>query len=94
MPIHAFSRYGGARRRMALMRDVFPWTATAAARPRARPRAAAFAPWSMPGCSAPATGWCSPAASTYGFRGATNTLRLLQVGEDGKAEGGGYWGEL
>ncbi len=38
VPIHAFSRRGGARAVMALMRDVFPWITTAAARPRAKPR--------------------------------------------------------
>ena len=87
VPIHAFSRHGGARRRMALMRDVFPWdydsrgqTPREAARGSVRTLVDA-------GLLGAGDRVVFTSGEHMETRGATNTLRLLQVGEDGKAEG-------
>ncbi|HET7125577.1 MAG TPA: pyruvate kinase [Lysobacter sp.] len=87
VPIHAFSRHAGARRRMALIRDVFPWaydsrgqTPREAARGSVRTLVEA-------GLLAPGDRVVFTSGEHMETHGATNTLRLLQVGEDGKAEG-------
>ena len=87
VPIHAFSRHDGARRRMALMRDVFPWdydsrgqTPREAARGSIRRMVEA-------GLLAPGDRVVFTSGEHMETHGATNTLRLLQVGKDGKAEG-------
>jgi pyruvate kinase len=87
VPIHAFSRHDGARRRMALIRDVFPWsydsrgqTPREAARGSVRTLVEA-------GLLAPGDRVVFTSGEHMETHGATNTLRLLQVGEDGKAEG-------
>ena len=87
VPIHAFSRHAGARRRMALMRDVFTWdydsrgqTPREAARGSVRKLVEA----GMLGTGDRVVFTSGEHMETHG---ATNTLRLLQVGESGTAEG-------
>jgi len=87
VPIYAFSRHGGARRRMALMRDVFPIDFDSrgmASRDAARQVVRALFERQLLGVD-------DRVIFTSGehmeHRGATNTLRLLQVGDDGSAEG-------
>lgn len=85
--IYAFSRHAGARRRMALMRDVFPMdydsrgqTPREAGRDGVRMLVSA-------GLLAPGDRVIFTSGEHMETRGATNTLRLLQVGENGEAEG-------
>ncbi len=87
VPIHAFSRHDGARRKMALMRDVFPWaydsrgqTPRDAARGSVRTLVEA-------GLLAAGDRVVFTSGEHMETHGATNTLRLLQVGSDGTAEG-------
>jgi len=87
VPIHAFSRHAGARRRMALMRDVFPWdydsrgqTPREAARGSIRKLVEA----GLLGAGDRVVFTSGEHMETHG---ATNTLRLLQVGQGGAAEG-------
>ncbi len=87
VPIYAFSHHPGARRRMALMRDVFPMDYDSrgqSAREAARGGIELLveAGWLVPGDRVVFT-----SGEHMQTRGATNTLRLLQVGEDGQAEG-------
>src|SRR5690606_19167467 len=86
-PIYAFSRHAGARRRMALMRDVFPidydsrgQTPREAARGSVRLLVEA-------GLLESGDRLVFTSGEHMETHGATNTLRLLQVGEEGKAEG-------
>jgi len=86
-PIYAFSRHAGARRRMALMRDVFPidydsrgQTPRQAARGSIRKLVEA-------GLLKPGDRVVFTSGEHMETHGATNTLRLLQVGANGHAEG-------
>lgn len=86
-PIFAFARLGGARRRMAMMRDVFPMdydsrgeTPRQAARGSIRKLVDA-------NLLGPGDRVVFTSGEHMETHGATNTLRLLQVGEDGTAEG-------
>ena len=87
VPIYAFSHHAGARRRMALMRDVFPMDYDSRGQ---SPREAArggiqllvAAGWLVPGDRVVFT-----SGEHMQTRGATNTLRLLEVGPDGQATG-------
>ncbi len=86
-PIYAFSRHGGARRRMTLMRDVFPkdydsrgQSPLAAARGSVRTLVEA-------GLLAIGERVVFTSGEHMETHGATNTLRLLKVGEQGHAEG-------
>ncbi len=86
-PIYAFSRHDGARRKMALMRDVYPidfdsrgLAASAAA------RSAAKRLFDM-GFLEEGDRLIFTSGDTMERHGATNTLRLLQIGPDGRAEG-------
>jgi pyruvate kinase len=86
-PIFAFARIAGARRRMALMRDVFPMdydsrgeTPRQAARGSIRKLVEA-------GLLKSGDRVVFTSGEHMETHGATNTLRLLQVGEDGTAEG-------
>ena len=86
-PVYAFSRHDGARRRMALMRDVFPIAFDSrglAPREAARD---ALAVLHDRGLLATGDRVVFTSGDTMQQHGATNTLRLLQMGEDGKAEG-------
>lgn len=87
VPIYAFSHHAGARRRMALMRDVFPMDYDSRGQgPREAARGSVRklveAGWLAPGDRVVFT-----SGEHMQTRGATNTLRLLQVGEAGEAEG-------
>lgn len=86
-PVYAFSRHDGARRRMALMRDVFPIAFDSrglAPREAARD---ALAVLHDRGLLATGDRVIFTSGDTMQQHGATNTLRLLQLGEGGKAEG-------
>ena len=87
VPIYALSRHDGARRKMALMRDVFPIDFDSrglATREAARAAVEALVAAGLLGAS-------DRVMFTSGdhmeHHGATNTLRLLQVDADGRAEG-------
>jgi len=87
VPIYAFSRHAPARRRMALIRDVFPMdydsrgqTPREAARGSIRKLVEA-------GLLSPGERVVFTSGEHMEQHGATNTLRLLQVGADGRAEG-------
>ena len=86
-PIYAIARHDGARRRMALMRDVFPinfdsrgLTPREAARGSIRLLADA-------GLLAAGDRVVFTSGEHMETHGATHTLRLLEVGEDGRASG-------
>ncbi len=86
-PVYAFSRHDGARRRMALMRDVFPIAFDSRG---LAPREAARDALAMlhdRGQLATGDRVIFTSGDTMQQHGATNTLRLLQMGENGKAEG-------
>lgn len=86
-PIYAFSRHDGARRRMALMRDVFPIAFDSrglASRDAAR---SAVKVLFDAGQLQPDERVIFTSGDTMEQHGATNTLRLLQVGADGRAQG-------
>jgi pyruvate kinase len=87
VPIYGLSRHPGARRRMALMRDVVPVAFDS--RGLATREAARDALKSLHGAGLLAEG--DRVVFTSGdhmeHHGATNTLRLLQVGAGGAAEG-------
>ncbi len=64
-PVFAVTRHDGARRQMALMRDVFPINFDSRGlTPREAARAAS-ACWWKPNCCRPVTASCSPVASTW-----------------------------
>jgi len=86
-PIYAFTRSIGARHQMALMRDVFAvdydgrnQTPRQAARGSIRRLVEA-------GLLVPGDRVIFTSGEHMETKGATNTLRLLQVGADGHAEG-------
>lgn len=86
-PIYAFSRHAGARRRMALIRDVFPMDYDSRGQ---TPREAARGSINRlvdAGLLGPGERVVFTSGEHMESTGATNTLRLLQVGDDGKAEG-------
>ncbi|WP_027079151.1 pyruvate kinase [Luteimonas mephitis] len=87
VPIYALSRHAGARRRMKLMRDVFPIDFDSrglATREAARDAVQAL---HDAGLLAAGDHIMFTSGDHMEHRGATNTLRLLKVGEDGRAEG-------
>ena len=87
VPIFAFSRHGPARRKMALMRDVFPMDYDSRGQ---TPREAARGGVELlvkAGLLHPGDRIVFTSGEHMETRGATNTLRLLQVGADGRAEG-------
>jgi len=86
-PIFAFSRHASARRRMTLMRDVFPMDYDSRGQ---TPREAARGSINKlveAGFLGPGERVVFTSGEHMETHGATNTLRLLQVGEDGRAEG-------
>ena len=87
VPIYGLSRHPGARRRMALMRDVVPVafdTRGLATREAARESLKVL--FSL-GLLAEGDRVVFTSGDHMEHHGATNTLRLLQVGADGVAEG-------
>ncbi|WP_226469077.1 pyruvate kinase [Luteimonas panaciterrae] len=86
-PIYAFSRHTGARRRMSLMRDVFPFDYDSRGQ---TPREAARGSVRLlveAGLLSSGERVVFTSGEHMETHGATNTLRLLQIGEDGRAEG-------
>jgi pyruvate kinase len=87
VPIYGLSRHAGARRRMAMMRDVFAIDFDSrglATREAARD---AIKQLFDDGLLAEGDRVIFTSGDHMEHRGATNTLRLLQVGGGGKAEG-------
>lgn len=87
VPIYAFTRHADARRRMSLMRDVFPIDFDS--RGLAARDAAVSSVRRLYEQGALATGdrVIFTSGDTMEQHGATNTLRLLEVGEGGAARG-------
>jgi pyruvate kinase len=86
-PIYAFSRHDGARRRMAMIRDVFPIAFDSrglAPREAARDSLRILRDLNR---LTPGDRVIFTSGDHMEQHGATNTLRLLQIGADGKAEG-------
>lgn len=87
VPIYGLSRYPGARRRMALMRDVYPVDFDSrglASRDAARQ---AIKQLHERGILDVGDRVMFTSGDHMEHHGATNTLRLLQVGPEGRAEG-------
>jgi pyruvate kinase len=87
VPIFGLSRHDGSRRRMAMMRDVFPIDFDSrglASRDAAR---SAIKQLFDAGLLDVGERLIFTSGDHMEHRGATNTLRLLQVGPDGRAEG-------
>jgi pyruvate kinase len=87
VPIYGLSRHDGARRRMALMRDVFPTAFDSrgmASRDAARQSIAMLF---KSGLLAEGDRVIVTSGDHMEQHGSTNTLRLLQVGAEGRAEG-------
>ena len=87
VPIYAFSRHAPARRKMALMRDVFPMDYDSRGQ---TPREAARGSIRLlvdAGLLQPGDRVVFTSGEHMETRGATNTLRLLEIGEDGRAAG-------
>ena len=87
VPIFAFSRHGPARRKLALMRDVFPMDYDSRGQ---TPREAARGSIRLlvdAGLLHPGDRVVFTSGEHMETRGATNTLRLLEIGEDGCAAG-------
>lgn len=86
-PIYAFSRHAGARRRMTLMRDVFPIDYdTRGQTPREAARGS-VARLVADGLLSSGERVVFTSGEHMEKHGATNTLRLLRVGAEGRAEG-------
>jgi len=86
-PIFALSRWPASRRRMAMMRDVFPIAFDSQGQsPRQAARGAIQLLFDL-GQLEPGDRVVITSGDHMEHHGATNTLRLLQVGEEGKAEG-------
>ena len=87
VPIFAFSHHASARRRMALMRDVFPMDYDSRGQ---TPREAARGSIRLlveAGLLAPGDRVVFTSGEHMQTHGATNTLRLLEIGADGHATG-------
>ncbi|MCE3004026.1 MAG: pyruvate kinase [Xanthomonadaceae bacterium] len=89
VPIFGLSRHEGARRRMALMRDVFPTAFDSRGLPPAQAARVAIKHLFDLGFLAVGDRVMITSGDTMEQRGATNTLRMLAVGPDGVAEGMG-----
>ena len=87
MPIYGLSRHDGARRRMGLVRDVFPIAFNSDGMPtREAARQAVLQLFDL-GLLAEGDNVMITSGDHMEHRGATNTLRLLTVGPAGRAEG-------
>jgi pyruvate kinase len=86
-PIYAFSRHAGARRRMGLIRDVFPIDYDSRGQTPGEAGRGAIKVLVDAGLLEPGERVVFTSGERMETHGATNTLRLLQVGKDGKAEG-------
>ena len=86
-PIYAFARDAGARRRMALMRDVFPMDYDSRGETPRQAARGSILRLVEAGLLIAGDRVVFTSGEHMETHGATNTLRLLQVGEDGRAEG-------
>ncbi|HET6395709.1 MAG TPA: pyruvate kinase [Pseudoxanthomonas sp.] len=86
-PIYAFSRHAGARRRMALMRDVFPVDYDSRGQTPGEAGRGCIRLLVDAGLLKPGERVVFTSGERMETHGATNTLRLLEVGADGNASG-------
>jgi pyruvate kinase len=87
VPIYGLSRHDGARRRMAMIRDVFPVNYNSQGQAtREAARGAILHLFTM-GALAEGDSVIITSGDYMELHGATNTLRLLKVGPAGRAEG-------
>ena len=86
-PVYALSRHDGARRRMALMRDVFPVAFDSRGLATREAAREAIRELCQKGLLAEGDRVVFTSGDHMEHHGATNTLRLLQVGSGGRAEG-------
>ena len=87
VPIYGLSRHAPARRRMALVRDVFPIDFDSAGQSTREAARGAIRHLFGLGLLAEGDRVIITSGDHMELHGATNTLRLLQVGRDGSAEG-------
>ena len=87
VPIYAFSRHAGARRKMALMRDVFPMDYDSRGQSPGEAGRGGIERLVQLGLLAPGDRVVFTSGEHMETKGATNTLRLLAVGDDGRATG-------
>ncbi len=87
VPIYGLSRHADARRRMAMMRDVFPIAFDSRGLPPRDAARSAVGVLFRAGLLAEGDKLIFTSGDTMELRGATNTLRLLEVGKDGVADG-------
>jgi pyruvate kinase len=87
VPIFGLSRHEGARRRMAMMRDVFPIAFDSRGLPTREAARGAIRQLFELGLLAVADRVLITSGDHMEVHGTTNTLRLLQVGPGGSAEG-------
>ncbi|MDQ3494338.1 MAG: pyruvate kinase [Pseudomonadota bacterium] len=87
VPIYGLSRHAGARRRMAMMRDVFAIDFDSRGLATREAARAAIRQLFDAGLLAEGDRVISTSGDHMEHHGATNTLRLLQVGAGGQAEG-------
>ncbi|MFZ5638590.1 MAG: pyruvate kinase [Pseudomonadota bacterium] len=86
-PIYAFARHAASRNRMALMRDVFPMDYDSRGETPRQAARGSIRRLVEIGLLGPGDRVVFTSGEHMETHGATNTLRLLQVGEDGTAEG-------
>jgi pyruvate kinase len=87
VPIFGLSRHEGARRRMALMRDVFPIDFDSRGLATREAARAALKQLFDDGLLGLGDRVVFTSGDHMEQHGATNTMRLLQVGVEGRAEG-------
>ena len=87
VPIYGLSRHEGARRRMAMIRDVFPVNYDSQGQATREAARGAIAHLFRLGALAEDDSVIITSGDHMEQHGATNTLRLLRVGEGGEAEG-------
>jgi len=87
VPIYGLSRHADARRRMTMMRDVFPIAFDSRGLPPRDAARAAVRVLYERGLLGEGDKLIFTSGDTMELRGATNTLRLLEVGKDGVADG-------
>ena len=87
VPIYGLSRHAGARRRMALMRDVFPIDFDSRGMATREAARAALKELFKHGLLAEGDRVVFTSGDHMEQHGATNTLRLLEVGVGGQAQG-------
>lgn len=87
VPIYGLSRHDGARRRMALVRDVFPVDFDSAGQSTREAARGALRHLFGLGLLAEGDRVIITSGDHMELHGATNTLRLLKVGPGGSAEG-------